>query len=651
MTNETPLWKPSRARIDTANMTAFMRDVSERYAVEIDSYESLWRWSVDQREQFWSAVWEFCDVRASRRWDEVLVDGHQMPGARWFVGAELNFAENLLRSRSDRPAIVYCNEGGDAGRLSSDELHREVARLAAWMRSVGVERGDRVAALLPNVPEAVVTLLAAASIGATFSSCSPDFGTDAVVQRFGQIDPVVFVTTDRYRYGGKDFRLEERVAEFVDQLPSVRHLVIVAGDKSEPPSLDGLSGSVRWDEIPATDFPIQFEALPFDHPLYILYSSGTTGKPKCIVHGAGGTLLQHLKELVLHTDLNPDDRLFYYTSCGWMMWNWLVSGLAADATIILYDGSPAHPGWSSLFDMIDRLGVTVFGTSAKFLATLEKENIKPRESHDLRSLRTILSTGSPLSGESFEYVYRDVKNDVCLASISGGTDIVSCFALGNPVLPVWPGELQSLGLGMKVDVYDAAGQSLRGSEGELVCTAAFPSMPVGFWKDAGDEAYHHAYFARYTNVWCHGDYASITPHGGLRILGRSDAVLNPGGVRIGTGEVYPLVEAIPEVLDSVIVGQDWEGDVRVLLFVRLCENATLDDRLVATIKSTIRSGASPRHVPAKVIAVRDIPYTRSGKKVELAVRDLIHGRAVENKNALANPESLENFQNRSELLS
>ncbi|MGI9241633.1 MAG: acetoacetate--CoA ligase [Verrucomicrobiales bacterium] len=648
MTDEKPLWTPSPERIAAANMSAFVGRVEERFQIEIDGYESLWRWSVDCPEQFWSAVWEFCDVRAHRRWDEVLIGADRMPGAQWFAGAELNFAENLLRSRSDRAAIVSCNEGGDCETLTFGQLYQEVARISAWMRAVGVNRGDRVAALLPNVAETVVTMLAAASIGATFSSCSPDFGSDAVVQRFSQINPLVLVTTDRYRYAGKEFEMAERVAEIVEQLPSVRQAVIVAGDRAVPPPLDCM---IRWDEIPATDEPLEFEPLPFDHPLYILYSSGTTGRPKCIVHGAGGTLLQHLKELVLHTDLTRDDRLLYYTSCGWMMWNWLVSGLAAEATIVLYDGSPTHPKWCSLFDLVDRLGVTVFGTSAKFLVALEKEGIRPRESHDLGSLRTILSTGSPLSAESFDYVYRDVKSDLCLASISGGTDIVSCFALGNPLLPVWPGELQSRGLGMRVDVLDAAGEAVRGSEGELVCTAPFPSMPVGFWNDPGGEAYHNAYFARFADVWCHGDYASITDHGGMRILGRSDAVLNPSGVRIGTGEIYPLLEAIPEIMDSVIVGQDWEGDTRVVLFVQLRDCAELDDRLVATIKSTIRAGASPRHVPAKVIEVGGIPYTRSGKKVELAVRDIVHGRAVENKSALANPESLAYFENRSELLS
>ena len=562
-----------------------------------------------------------------------------MPGARWFVGAELNFAENLLRSRSERPAIVSCGEEGERGALSFDGLYREVARIAAWMRAHGVGRGDRVAAFLPNVPETVVTMLAAASIGAIFSSCSPDFGNDAVVQRFGQIEPVVFVTAAHYRSGGREFELGERVAAIVGRMPSVRHTLVVGA----------LPGAVSWDEIPPVDTAIRFEALPFDHPLYILYSSGTTGRPKCIVHGAGGTLLQHLKEHVLHTDLRSDDRLFYYTSCGWMMWNWLVSGLAAEAAIVLYDGAPAYRGWSRLFDLVDQVGITVFGTSAKYLATLEKRRIKPRETHDLASLRTILSTGSPLSAESFDYVYRDVKADVCLSSISGGTDIVSCFALGNPILPVWRGELQSRGLGMSVEVFGEDGRPVRGEEGELVCTQAFPSMPVCFWNDPGDAAYRNAYFARYPGVWCHGDYARITRHGGMRILGRSDAVLNPSGVRIGTGEIYPLVEAIPEIVDSVIVGQEWKDDVRVVLFVRLCDGFELGNELVMKIKSSIRDGASTRHVPAVIVAVQDIPYTRSGKKTELAVRDIIHGREVKNKSALANPESLECFRNHAEL--
>jgi acetoacetyl-CoA synthetase len=617
---------------------------------------SLYAWSVARPEAFWPEVWRFCGVVAQddacgRAWEDVVVGLERMAppdpvrGPRWFSGARLNFAENLLRHDDDRDALVFWNERGRQRRLSHRELRREVAAAAGAFAALGVRTGDRIAGFLPNLPETVIAMLAAASIGAAWSSCSPDFGANGVLDRFGQIRPKLLVCADGYRYAGKTIDSLARVREVRERLPGIAQVVVVPYLDPRP-DLDGLPGSRRWDELLDThrgpDRPAYLR-LPFDHPLFIMYSSGTTGLPKCMVHGAGGTLLQHLKELVLHTDLGPDDRLFYFTTCGWMMWNWLVSGLAAGAAVVLFDGAPLAPP-PILWRMAAEEGITVFGTSAKYLALAEKEGLAPAQTHDLSALRAILSTGSPLAAHSYDYVYGAIKRDVHLASISGGTDIISCFALGNPVGPVWRGELQMRGLGMAVDVFDPAGRPVRDAEGELVCTRPFPSMPVAFWDDPGGARYRAAYFDRFPGVWRHGDWARLTSHDGLVILGRSDATLNPGGVRIGTAEIYRQVEQLPEVVESLVVGQEWEGDVRIVLFVRLREGHALDDDLRDRIRRGIREHASPHHVPRKILQVNDIPRTISGKITELAVRDVIHGRPVPNVDALANPAALEQFR-------
>jgi acetoacetyl-CoA synthetase len=586
----TPLWTPSPERIAAANMTAFMRRVAaERKAVFAD-YGELYQWSIDRPPDFWAAVWEFCGVVSTRKWDAVAADYGKMPGTRWFPGMRLNFAENLLRWRDERPALISWNETGRQRVVTHSELYSQVARAARTLEAWGVRSGDRVAGFLPNLPETVVAMLAAASLGAIWSSTSPDFGLTGVLDRLGQIEPKVLFAADGYAYNGKVFDTLERTAEIAERLPTLERVVVVPY-LDERPSLNGLSQAVLFPDFlgPAGDDEIAFEQLPFDHPLYILYSSGTTGPPKCIVHGAGGTLLQHLKELVLHTDLAREDRIFYFTTCGWMMWNWLTSSLAVGATVVLYDGSPFWPGPEALFDMAQKERITVFGTSARYLSAIEKAGVEPARSHDLKALRTILSTGSPLSAESFDYVYGKVKPDVCLSSISGGTDIVSCFALGNPIEPVNRGELQTRGLGMKVLVYDDEGRPIRGQKGELVCTAPFPSMPLGFWNDPTGVQYRAAYFDRFPGVWRHGDWVELTEHDGMIFYGRSDAVLNPGGVRIGTAEIYRAVEQLPEVLEAIAVGQEWEADVRVVLFVKLRPETRFDDALADRIKLPVTS--------------------------------------------------------------
>ena len=640
-----PIWEPSKERIEGANISRFMRFVREQTGNEdIRRYSPLYDFSVRQPAKFWQLVWEFCGIRASGDFEQVLVDGDKMPGARWFPGVRLNFAQNLLRHKDDRVALIARNEWGHKRQLTYADLHDQVGRLAHALREAGIGVGDRVAGFLPNIPETVVAMLATTSIGAVWSSCSPDFGINGVVDRFGQIAPKVLFTADAYGYGGKRFDCLEKMRSVLEQIPAIEKLVVIPYG-SEAPKLGGLRGAVAWPDFLGSQVqPLRFEMLPFDHPLYIMYSSGTTGVPKCIVHGAGGTLIQHLKELVLHTDLKREDTIFYYTTCGWMMWNWLVSSLAVGATIVLYDGSPFHPDGNVLWDLVDEVGIEVFGTSAKWIAAIEKAGIKPRESHKLLSLKTILSTGSPLADESFDYVYRDVKERVMLSSISGGTDIISCFALGSPVLPVWRGELQCRGLGLKVEILNDAGEPVREEKGELACTAPFPCMPIGFWNDPQGEKYHNAYFSKVPNVWCHGDHALLTEHDSIVIYGRSDAVLNPGGVRIGTAEIYRQVEQLPEVLESIAVGQEWDHDVRVLLFVRLREGVTLDDTLRARIARQIRDNTTPRHVPAKILQVADIPRTISGKITELAVRETIHGRPVRNTDALANPQALALFE-------
>ena len=643
------LWRPAPGQVEGAQLTAFMRSASERAGSPMADYDTLWRWSIEHPEAFWPAVWDFCGVRASRRWDAVLEHGDRMPGATWFRGARLNFAENLLRRDDpDRVALVWRGEDGARRVFTRAELYHETARLAGALRRLGVGPGDRVAGFLPNCPEAVIAMLAAASLGATWSSCSPDFGIQGVLDRFGQIRPKVLFTADGYRYNGKPIDSIERIRGVLEQLEGVERVVLVPFLDPEP-ATSALPNALRWQDFLADETELEFAQLPFDHPLYILYSSGTTGVPKCIVHGAGGTLLQHLKEHRLHTDIGPGDTLFYFTTCGWMMWNWLVSGLAAGATLVLYDGNPFHPGPEALWRMAEEEGITVFGTSAKYLAAVEKAGFAPREQFRLAALRALLSTGSPLMPASFDFVYRDVKEDVQLASISGGTDIVSCFALGCPILPVHRGELQCRGLGMAVEVWDDEGRSHADEPGELVCTRPFPSMPVGFWNDPDGSKYRAAYFERFPGVWHHGDWARLTASGGLVIYGRSDAVLNPGGVRIGTAEIYRQVEKLEEVVESLAIGQDWGGDQRIVLFVRLREGLSLDEDLAAKIRQVIRANTTPRHVPAKILQVHDIPRTLSGKIVELAVRHVVHGRPVKNTDALANPAALDEFRNRPEL--
>ena len=644
------LWRPSPERIAGANLTRFAALVRERHGVDAGDYATLHRWSIENRAAFWSMVWEYGGVTGERGDGPVLVGGDRMPGAKWFPDARLNFAENLLRRRDDATAVLFRGEDRVRRSLSFRELHDAVSVLAQALRAAGVAKGDRVAGYLPNMPEAVVAMLATASIGAIWSSASPDFGVQGVVDRFGQIAPKVLFSADGYYYGGRRHDSIGRLAPIAERIPSIEHIVVVPYTTGAP-DLAPVKKAVLLDEFTAGRTPadIAFERLPFDHPLYVMYSSGTTGAPKCIVHGAGGTLLQHLKELALHSDVKRGERLLYFTTCGWMMWNWQVSALACGATLALYDGSPFHPDGNALFDYVAEEGIETFGTSAKYIDAVKKAGLAPARTHDLSKLEAILSTGSPLVPESFDFVYQSIKRDLCLSSISGGTDIVSCFVLGNPAAPVYRGEIQCLGLGLDVHAFDEDGRSVVGEKGELVCTRAFPSMPVGFWNDPDGRKYHDAYFARFDNVWRHGDYVEVTERGGVVIYGRSDAVLNPGGVRIGTAEIYREVEQLDEVVESLAIGQQWEGDVRVVLFVILREGVALDEALETKIRSRIRANATPRHVPARIVRVTDIPRTRSGKITELAVRDVVHGRAVKNKEALANPQALEQFADRPEL--
>ncbi len=645
MSEAAPLWVPDEDRIASSSLTAFTGAARDRTGQALSSYADLHAWSVEDREGFWDLVWDFCGV-VGEKGGRVLVDGDRMPGAAFFPDARLNFAENLLRKSGSGEAMVFHGEDKVERRLSWDELRALVSKLQQLFVSLGVKRGDRVAAMMPNMPETIAAMLATASLGAVFSSCSPDFGEQGVLDRFGQIEPVVFVAPDGYWYNGKAIEVAEKVAAVAARLASVRKVLIVdyLGTSADVAATIDKAASLNEALEPFAARAIAFERLPFSQPLYILFSSGTTGAPKCIVHSAGGTLLQHLKEHRLHAGVEDGDRFFYFTTCGWMMWNWLVSGLASGATLLLYDGSPFYPDGNALFDLADAEKMTYFGTSAKFIDSVRKAGLKPIRSHDLSSVRTISSTGSPLSPEDFHFVYDGIKKDVHLASISGGTDIVSCFVLGVPTEPIWTGEIQGPGLGMAVDVWDDDGRSVRQEKGELVCVKAFPSMPVGFWNDPEGKKYKAAYFERFDNVWCHGDFAEWTAHGGIVIHGRSDATLNPGGVRIGTAEIYNQVEQMPEILEALCIGQDFDNDVRVVLFVRLAAGVQLDEDLEKRIRTRIRSGASPRHVPARIVAVADIPRTKSGKITELAVRDVVHGRAVKNKEALANPEALDLFR-------
>ncbi len=661
-TSSAPIWQPSPKRIAATRLTAFMKAAGKRWNRRLAGadYSVLHTWSIEHPEEFWASVWEFGEVCGTMG-STVVIDREKMPGAQWFPEAKLNFAENLLRRRDDADALVFWGEDKIKGRASHAELYRAVAQTAAALRAMGVAKGDRVAAYLPNLPAALVAMLATASIGAIFSSASPDFGVQGVLDRFGQIEPKVLFACDGYWYNGKVIDCLGKVAEISARMPSLQRVVVVpyAGGSGD---IAAVTHGVSLGDFLAPfagEREIRFERLPFAHPLYIMYSSGTTGVPKCIVHCAGGALLQHLKEQQLQSDVHAGDRLFYFTTCGWMMWNWLVSGLASGATLLLYDGSPFVGRGSILFDYADAEGMTHFGTSAKFIDAIAKIDLRPRQTHRLVHLRAMFSTGSPLVAEGFDYVYAHIKPDLQLASISGGTDIISCFVLGNPNGPVHRGEIQCAGLGMAVDVFDDAGRPVRCEKGELVCTRSFPVMPLGFWKDEGGAKYHAAYFDRFPNlpmrIWCHGDFAERTRHDGFVIYGRSDATLNPGGVRIGTAEIYRQVEKLVEVVESLVIGQDWppgnSGDVRVVLFVKLREGLVHDDTLERRIKQVIRDNTTPRHVPAKILQVADIPRTKSGKIVELAVRNVVHGAAVKNVEALANPEALDFFRDRAELKS
>jgi acetoacetyl-CoA synthetase len=642
--SEKILWKPNPEKAQNSQMWEFLQIVSKKYNFTKADYSHLHQWSVTSPDEFWGEFWNYAGITHDKDFERVVDDAQKMPGAKWFKGATLNFAENLLQHSGEKTAIIFRGENGADRRISRDELYDEVKRIAEGLKSLGVKKGDRLAGFMPNIPETVIAMLAAASIGAVWSSSSPDFGIKGVLDRFSQIEPKVVFSADGYFYNGKQFDSQEKLKGILEKLPSVEKVVLVnfSGNRD----VSKIEKAVAWEKFgDAEADELTFEQLPFDHPLYIMYSSGTTGLPKSIVHSAGGTLIQHLKELRLHCDLTEDDTIFYFTTCGWMMWNWVVSSLAVGSTLVLFDGNPFHPAPDALLKMADELDITIFGTSAKYIASLEDAGVKPKEISSFPKLKAITSTGSPLSNESFEYVYREWKTDVQLSSIAGGTDIISCFILGNPLLPVYRGEIQCAGLGMDVDCFDDMGKPIRNQKGELVCKTAFPSMPVYFWNDPDGKKYHKAYFEVYDNIWHHGDYIVMSDHGGVTMYGRSDATLNPGGVRIGTAEIYNVVENMEEIADSVIVGQQHDGDERVVLFVELRQGVVLDEGLEKKIKSAIRKGCSPRHVPSIIKEVSGIPYTLNGKKVEVAVKKIIHGEDVLNRDALKNPESLEQFRN------
>jgi len=644
------LWTPSQERIKGSNMYRFMRLVNEKYAKNFSVYPSLYEWSIENIPAFWKTLWEFAEIKASRPYDQIVDDLTKMPGAKWFSGARLNFAENLLRYRDEQVALIFKGEARDSVKMTYAELYDEVAQVAKSLHEAGVQAGDRVVGFMPNMPQSIIAMLAAASMGATWSSCSPDFGIKGVLDRFGQIKPKVLFTANGYFFKGNKIDSLERIASILKELPSIQKVVVVPYTESEP-DISKVPKAVYYNDFKSAqeNLEIQFEQLPFEQPLYIMYSSGTTGLPKCMVQSAGGILIHHIKELKLHSDLKREDTIFYFTTCGWMMWNWLTSSLTQGATLVLYDGNPFHPDPGALWQMAQDEQVTIFGTSAGYLAALQNAGLKPRQNYDLSALRTVLSTGSPLSIESFEFVYNEIKSDIQLSSIAGGTDLNGCFALGNPMGPVYAGELQCRGLGMQVHAFDDNGNPTVEQEGELVCLAPFPSMPIYFWDDPEGKKYHAAYFAVYPNVWRHGDYIVVTERGGIVMSGRSDATLNPGGVRIGTAEIYRLVEQLEEIEDSVVVGQSWKNDVRVVLFVKMAQGFELTEAIKTKIKATLRANASPRHVPAKIITVAAVPYTLNMKKVELAVKKMIEGKPVLNKDALSNPEALDDYANIKEL--
>ena len=644
------LWKPSEDKIKNSNMYRFMGLINEKYNQNFTEYDPLYQWSIENIPDFWAAMWEFADIKASKSYDQVIDDVTKMPGAKWFSGARLNFAENLLRYRDDQVALIFKGEDHDSTTMTYSELYDEVAGVAKSLKEAGVQMGDRVAAFMPNMPETIVAMLAATSLGATWSSCSPDFGIKGVLDRFGQIKPKVLFTANGYWFKGKSLDSIERISDILKQLPSLDKVVVVPYTEQDP-DISGVPNAIHYRDFksPDSNLEIEFEQLPFEHPLYIMYSSGTTGLPKCMVQSAGGILIHQLKELILHTDLKREDTIFYFTTCGWMMWNWLTSSLGVGASLVLFDGNPFHPDPSALWKMAQDEKITIFGTSAGYIAALQNAGVKPGKEYDLTPLKAVLSTGSPLSVEGFEFIYEEVKKDLQLASIAGGSDLNGCFALGNPMGPVYAGELQCRGLAMNVEAFDEDGKPVINQQGELVCTAPFPSMPIYFWDDPKGEKYHAAYFDVYPNIWRHGDFIEINDRGGVAIYGRSDATLNPGGVRIGTAEIYRQVEQLEEIADSLVVGQDWKNDIRVILFVQMAEGCDLTDDLRNKIKKTIRANASPRHVPAKILAVPEILYTLNMKKVELAVKKAIQGQEVKNKDALKNPEILDFYANLKEL--
>jgi acetoacetyl-CoA synthetase len=644
-----PLWEPSEQRIKDSNMYRFMQGVNHSHGTDFTDYNSLYQWSVENIESFWAEIWRFVKIIASKDYQEVIDDPTRMPGANWFTGSRLNFAENLLRYRDDQTALIFRGENTVRKSITYKELYAATAKVAAALRHAGVTAGDRVVGFMPNMPESIIAMLAATSIGATWSSCSPDFGIKGVLDRFGQTRPKVLFTADGYFFKGAPLDSLGKIAEIIKAIPSIEQVVVVPYTQ-ERVDLSDLGDAIHYDDFcenNATE--IEFTQLPFEHPLYIMYSSGTTGLPKCMVQSAGGVLIHQLKELVLHTDLKREDTIFYFTTCGWMMWNWLTTSLAVGATLVLYDGNPFHPGPDALWQMAQDEKISVFGTSAGYIAALKKAGVTPGKQFDLTPLKALLSTGSPLSKEDFQFIYKEIKKDLQLASISGGSDLNGCFALGNPIGPVYEGELQCRGLGMKVFAYDDNGSPVIGTQGELVCTAPFPSMPIYFWDDPKGTKYQAAYFEGFPGIWTHGDFIELTERGGLIIYGRSDATLNPGGVRIGTAEIYRIIEQMEEIEDSVVVGQEWQNDSRVILFLKMKASYELTDGLQQKLRKRIRQNGSPRHVPAKIIDVPDIPYTLNMKKVELAVQKMIHGREVKNKDALINPEALDFFAEIEEL--